>query len=269
MSYVRSSLRYPGGKQKALKQIEKQFPKDHVDEYRDVMVGGGSVFLHAWNLGLAEHYWLNDLNKDLMNFWHIVGVKATNRELRELLTEMRKLPVEQLKEQHDTYKKWDDNGDIYGSAFKFFFLNRVTFGGTTESGGFSPSAAKGRFTQSAIDRIEHLYIPLRDTKITNKDFEEVITAPGPDVFLFLDPPYVSASNLYGKRGNLHNKFDHERLANVLRSTEHRFLMTYDDCEMVRDLYPSSQFVIETFDLQYSVGTSRKKGKELFIRNYEI
>jgi DNA adenine methylase len=48
---------------------------------------------------------------------------------------------------------------------------------------------------------------LAGTRITDLDFEPVITAPGDDVFLFIDPPYCTATKLYGRNGSLH-AFEH-------------------------------------------------------------
>ena len=31
-----------------------------------------------------------------------------------------------------------------------------------------------------------------------------------DIFVYLDPPYDIKSNLYGKKGNMHRGFDHDK-----------------------------------------------------------
>ncbi len=41
---IKSPLRYPGGKSKAIKQISKLIPQ--FDEFREPFVGGGSVFIY-------------------------------------------------------------------------------------------------------------------------------------------------------------------------------------------------------------------------------
>ena len=41
---IKSPLRYPGGKQKALGQIIPHLP-ENIGEYREPFIGGGSVFL--------------------------------------------------------------------------------------------------------------------------------------------------------------------------------------------------------------------------------
>ena len=112
---------------------------------------------------------------------------------------------------------------------------------------------------------------MENTKITNFDFQKVIEADGEDVFIFLDPPYYSAtkSALYGKNGNMHKGFDHERFAEVMKNTNHNWLITYDNCEYIRDLFSFAN--IFTWELTYGMrnvtDNSKQKEKEIFISNY--
>ena len=108
------------------------------------------------------------------------------------------------------------------------------------------------------------------TKITDLDVEDVIKAPGKNVFLYLDPPYYTANKLYGHGGSLH-AFDHECLAQVLQNTPHKFLITYDDCPEIRELYKWAN--VQPWQLQYGMNNcgytkGSKVGSELFISNYE-
>ena len=72
-------------------------------------------------------------------------------------------------------------------------------------------------------------------------------------------------------GVLHTDFDHQRLVDNLKACEHKWLLTYDDCEQVRDSYSFAN--IYPYELQYGMGNgkdkSAKKGKELIITNYKI
>lgn len=258
---VKPVLRYPGGKSRAVKEIAGRFPSSF-KEYREPMVGGGSVFIYTKNNNLAGRYWINDKFTDLIYFWQILQSKPQCENLIATL---------KLGKMFNSTEDWKDRfhdmrrhppKDQFGQAVNFFFCNRVTFSGTTQAGGFSKQACESRFTMSSIDRLKPFPEFLKDVEITNLDFEPVITQPGEGVFIFLDPPYLTAKKLYGKNGELHS-FNHARLASLLKNTNHKFLMTYDDCEEVRKLY--SWAIIEEWQLQY--GMSKKKGSELFVRNY--
>lgn len=234
------------------------------------MVGGGSVYFYAKNRGLAQTYWINDKFKELIAFWQSVQDVNVCRKLVAELEQLRKAnpTAEQLKKYFLRAREENGNED-YRTAFLFFFFNRVTFSGTTRAGGFSSAASLRRFTQSAIERLRKMPMALAGTKITNLDFGELIEAPGHDVFIFLDPPYYTATRLYGKNGSLH-EFEHKRLANLLKRTRHRFLITYDDCPEIHKLYGWAK--IKNWQLQYGMNNCNlerqsKLGSELFISNY--
>ena len=45
MKYLKTPLRYPGGKSRVAKRLITKFPKN-IGEFREPFVGGGSVALH-------------------------------------------------------------------------------------------------------------------------------------------------------------------------------------------------------------------------------
>ena len=98
-----------------------------------------------------------------------------------------------------------------GLAVAFFVLNRITFSGLVEAGGFSQQAFEGRFTQSAVERVAQMGELLQGVKITNLDYRQLLNNDSKTIFTFLDPPYLVAtkSKLYGKNGILHTDFSHE------------------------------------------------------------
>ena len=113
------------------------------------------------------------------------------------------------------------------SAVRFFVLNRISFSGTVDSGGYSEGAYHGRFTDSSIRRVAELGKLLNDVKITNTDYKKVIRTPGQEVFIFLDPPYLVAtkSRIYGVNGALHTGFDHDAFAAEMRASKHYWLIS--------------------------------------------
>jgi DNA adenine methylase len=268
----RSPLRYPGGKQKAISSISKEFPA-RFSEYREAMVGGGSVYFYAKSWRLAQTYWINDKFGELIAFWQAVQNASVCRKLVAELEQLRKSHSTAAKLKQYFIRAREENNknglEDYRTAFLFFFFNRVTFSGTTRAGGFSSAASLRRFTASSIDRLRSMPAALEETTITNLDFADVIEKPGEDVFIFLDPPYYTATRLYGKNGSLH-EFEHERLASALKKTNHKFLITYDDCPEIRRLYRWAN--VKGWQLQYGMNNCNlerqsKVGAELFVSNY--
>jgi DNA adenine methylase len=263
---IKSPLRYPGGKNRAIKIIAPLIPE--FKEFREPFVGGGSVFFHTKQKYPDKKFWINDLYYKLFQFWNQSKSNLDN-VVNQVLTWK-----EQFTEGKELHRFIIDNFAEFNEteiASAFFVLNRITFSGTSESGGYSNQAFLRRFTPSSIERLKLIDKVLENTKITNLDFQEVIEADGDDVFIFLDPPYYSAtkSALYGKNGNMHKGFDHERFAEVMKNTNHNWLITYDNCEYVRDLFSFAN--IFTWELTYGMrnvtDNSEQKEKELFISNY--
>ena len=112
-----------------------------------------------------------------------------------------------------------------------------------------------------------------ETRITDLDYEKVVSAEGRNVFIFLDPPYYSTKNsgLYGKNGHLHKSFDHERFAETMKKCKYKWLITYDDSEFIRKLFSFAN--IKSWNLTYGMrnvtSESNQIGKELFISNYSF
>ncbi|MCS7079921.1 MAG: DNA adenine methylase [Chloracidobacterium sp.] len=265
---LKSPLRFPGGKSRAIGQILPIVPD--FEEYREPMVGGGSVFLAVRQRFPNRRYWINDLNYELYCFWKVAQERAY-----QLADALHQLRAETQNGKALFYRLLDryGQGDEFERAVRFFALNRMTFSGTVDSGGYSEQAFRGRFTSSAIERVRRLEPLLQGVQITHGDSELVVRAEGAGVFLFLDPPYYSAtdSRLYGKRGELHTGFDHHRLMRVLRETPHRWLLTYDDSPFIRDLY--AEYTQVRWTLQYGMNNYKqltaRAGEELFIANYPI
>ncbi len=58
---IKSPLRYPGGKSRAVDVISKLLPE--FDEYREPFLGGGSIFLYAKLRFPNKTYWIEDSNQ--------------------------------------------------------------------------------------------------------------------------------------------------------------------------------------------------------------
>ena len=267
---VKSPLRYPGGKSKALGTILPLIPT--FKEFREPFLGGGSVLLALLQKYPNASYWGNDLNRDVYSFWKVL------RDEPELL-------IFEVQAVYDSAKRKKSGSTLHKQlsadrpralldcAVRFFVLNRITFSGTIEAGGFSQSAFEKRFTQSAIDRLSPVANLLSNTKFSNGDYDAALLNPGKDVMIFLDPPYISAtkSRLYGKQGILHTTFDHERFASLVKKSKHKWMITYDDSDEVRSLFSFAN--LHAWTLQYGMNNFRQAtaaaGKELIITNFPI
>lgn len=265
---IKSPLRYPGGKSRAVKSIVSLVPE--FDEYREPFLGGGSVYVYLKQKYPNKKFWINDIYQNLYHFW-----KQAQQNTDELIKQIQqwKNKFENGKELHRYLIENIDKFKDLKKAAAFFVFNRITFSGTSESGGFSNAAFKKRFTQSSIERVRALSSILNNTLITNFDYKKLLDTEGENVFIFLDPPYYSTitSALYGKNGNLHKSFDHERFAELLKKTGHKWLITYDNSDYIRNLF-SFAYITEwnlTYGMRNVGQNGNQSGKELFISNYPL
>lgn len=263
---IKSPLRYPGGKSRAVGLINTIIPM--FDEYREPFVGGASIFFSLRQQFPNKQFWINDIYQDLYLFWKEVQNDAKSVVDRIYYWKNR---FSNGKELHRYLVDNKNTFDDFDKAVAFFIFNRITFSGTTESGGFSQAAFEGRFTDSSILRLLEVQKLLGNATITNIDYQQVVETKGDNVFIFLDPPYYSAtkSALYGKNGRLHKIFDHHRFAEIMFACKHKWLITYDDSDFIRNLFSFAN--ITPFNLMYGMRNQTKnsdqKGKEIFISNY--
>ncbi|MBQ3818733.1 MAG: DNA adenine methylase [Acetobacter sp.] len=267
---IKSPLRYPGGKSRAISFLQAYF-LPYFEEYREPFFGGGSVGIFISQIKQNITIKANDLNYDLYCFWTSLkkspsSLIKTIRTMKERYQIGRDLYNFILSRRHASLTELQRGAD-------FFILNRITFSGVTDSGGYSQRAYEERFTESSIDRLLQTHAVINNFTFDCADFSSLINEEGKNVFMFLDPPYYSASKskLYGKNGDLHSGFDHEELLKCLQNTNHKFLLTYDDSDYIRQLY--KDFYLLEWSLQYGMNNYKQlraqKGKELLISNYPI
>ena len=258
---AKSPLRYPGGKSRALKQILPQIPPN-ISEFREPFVGGGSVFYAVRSIfqNLIS-YWINDLNYDLYCFWkqtcdNVDGLVKTLQDTKASNNDGRVL-FEELTQEKDALSQNRQLLSEFDRAVRFFVLNRITFSGIVDSGGYSQAAYQKRFTDSSIERVKMISPYLSGVKITCENYTDSLFHDGEDVFIFLDPPYWKAteSKLYGTRGTLHTTFDHVQFAENMKNCPHKWLITYDDSSLIRELFDFAE--IHEWTLQYGMNNYRK------------
>lgn len=104
--------------------------------------------------------------------------------------------------------------------------------------------------------------------VENQDFETLIKHyDRPDSFFYADPPYFSTEDMYAVGFNLD---DHVRLRDTLKNIKGKFLLSYNDCPEIRELY--SGFSLFDFSRTHSMAQRYEAGKEfreLLIGNYDL
>lgn len=260
---IKSPLRYPGGKARLVKQILAMAPSDY-SEYREPFLGGGSVLfgVHSDKPEILKR--VGDSFEPLYMFW--VCMKDCPEVVLEDMAYMRKWYKEKKLWEHCREKVCDDINDGCYRAACYFILNRITFSGLTLSGGYSQASYESRFNETHINRLKETTKVLKKVKVFHEDYTHLLSLPGDNVWIYLDPPYdIKSDNLYGSAGKSHKGFDHVKFADDCKSCKHKWLITYNDSEKIRELFKWANIV--EVPVKYSMNSKAKVTKELFITNY--
>jgi len=270
MAEIKSPLRYPGGKSRAVQRIESLLLSDF-EEYREPFVGGGSLFIYLKQRRPELKFWINDLNQELYYFWKYAQIDS--EELARAVKHVKKTRKNGQKLFNELVSANVNEMTKFDRAVRFFILNRITFSGVVESGGYSRLAFETRFTDSSIERLKNLGQVLEGVRITDKDYRELLKGGGKSTFTFLDPPYSKTTNskLYGKNGSLHTSFNHDDFAGEMKKCKHSWLITYDDSPEIWTNFSFAE--ISRWKLQYGMNNYKQErakiGNELFIANYVL
>ena len=176
---LKTPLRYPGGKSRALSKLFQFFPdlKDY-GEYREPFIGGGSVALEVTKRYPNIKIWVNDLYEPLFNFWcelqhngadlqkeilNLKGVHCNPDSARCLFQSMKEVINDPEKSQLDR-------------AIAFYIVNKCSFSGLTESSSFSEQASESNFSIRGIEKLTGYQELIQSWIITSHSYERLLCA---------------------------------------------------------------------------------------------
>lgn len=272
MALAKTPLRYPGGKSRATTQIYNYLPRlSDYREYRECFLGGGSMAIFITQKYPTLPIVCSDLYEPLVNFW--IHLRDDGEKMAEDLLK--------LKRQHDNpdaarelfieakrLLNEESTSDQDRSRY-FWVSNKCSFSGLTESSSFSKQASVSNFSERSIMRLPTISKIIRNWTILHQSYEKLLE--GEDALVYLDPPYDIKDNLYGKKGDMHKGFDHEKFARDCAWSSNDCIISYNSDQLVQDRFEN--WKAAEFDLTYtmrSVGEYMKNQttrKELLLMNY--
>ncbi len=228
--------------------------------------GGAGAALGLLYSGETRSIHLNDADPSIFDFWWTLTHKS--KEFIDLI-KTTPLSIDEWHKQRDVYRCKTKTSRLQ-RGFSAFYLNRCNRSGIIMNGGpiggYSQEGAwkiDVRFNRPNLATRCAKVAEYRDRiKVTNLDGIDFIRSLDSEkTTFFIDPPYyVKGPKLY--LNHLSHEY-HENLSDVLRRLEtSSWILTYDDCSEIRDLY-SSWAHIRPFTLSYAAAEKRK-GNELLI-----
>ncbi|WP_368183231.1 DNA adenine methylase [Anaerotruncus rubiinfantis] len=265
-----SPLRYPGGKTKLYGLIQPIVAANIVGAnriYVEPFAGGSGLALKLLFNHDVDQLILNDIDYRIYCFW-----QACLHDTNQLCTLVQNCDV--------TVDNWRIQKDIYMSpdsytqtqvGFATFFLNRCNVSGVISGGpigGFDQLGTyliDARFNRNAlIARIRDIGAQANNITFYNLDASTFLQNELPQVnidsiFLNIDPPYVKKGKLLYE--NSFHENDHTELSRVVQALQYKWIVTYDECDLIQQLYSDRRQQVITLD--YSAGSTRK-GSEFLI-----
>lgn len=276
-----SPLRYPGGKSKACKILEKYFPQDF-ETVVSPFFGGGSFENYLSLKGKTVVGY--DFCEPVAAFWdHYINNKENLFDgirvlSKEILAEKfhGDITKEVREEQRKIFFSWREKAinseDPFTRALHYFALNRCAFSGMTLiAGPMSTKWIQTKMGEKAISNMEK--IDFRVERVTHESCFNVIPECKADV-MYLDPPYImeveEKEGIYGENGGMHRGFDHELLLKQLKEYKGKWVLSYLNVPRVVEMYKEFNVCEEewTYVMKPGKGPGKNpKGKELVITNF--
>lgn len=189
-------LKWAGGKTQLLDEIDTRLPSGlengEIDTYVEPFVGGGAVFFHiAQNYDSIRHFYLFDINEDLINCYNEIktNVDALIDELRSLETAF----LRKRSGRRDFYYKIRGQFNADRFPAKLIFLNKTCYNGlyrVNQDDGFNvPFGDYKNPTICDADNLRNVSEVLQSADIICGDFTESEKYLNNHTFVYFDPPY--------------------------------------------------------------------------------
>ena len=247
-------LRYAGGKSLAVGHVVEHLP-DGLDKLISPFIGGASVEIAcARELGMQVQAY--DVFDILTNYWQ---VQLTDpRILASRIAEWHPTKTQYAAVKERLKQHWKHEELLTGGlelAAHYWFNHNLSYG-PGFLGWMSRIYEEPKRYYRLLDKVQDFRCPT--LSVQQGSFEDTIPLHRNE-FLYCDPPYYLDGDskmfrgIYPQRNfPVHHKgFNHQLLREMLHEHDGGFVLSYNDCETIRDWY--SDFRIVKVQWQYTLG----------------
>lgn len=240
---ARPFLKWAGGKGKLLPSIMPHVPS-RIRNYHEPFLGSGAVFF-AVAPRVSGLCYLSDLNDELVNAWQLVRDDPAG--LLDAVEAFKGLDTEE-----EYYRVRADAPDsAVVRAARFVYLNQTAWNGlwrVNKHGVFNVPWGARPFRGLDPEAIGSTSLALTGVNIEYRDFREAIAQAARGDFVYLDPPYLPASDtskfcFYTKKRFV--ALDLEELAELcakMTADGINWMMSNRDNELMRKLFSHAQVI---------------------------
>ena len=225
-------VKWAGGKRALIPELAKHFPRQ-IGTYWEPFVGGGAAFFTFADR--MDRAILTDRNEEL-----IIAYQIVKDRVDDLIEALHAHERAHKDDRHYLRVRAQAPADAIAIAARFIYLNKTCFNGlyrVNKAGKFN--VPNGRYENPGIcnpDKLRTASKALAKATIRTGDFEKVVQ-PGPQDFIYCDPPYDDCFTRYQPEG--FTTEDQERLRNAVNTwtdTGAAVLLSNSDTALIRRLY---------------------------------
>ena len=275
---MRTPIRYAGGKSRAYDFISSYIPFwPRPKRIISPFMGGGSLEVKwAHEMGIQveafdvfdvlTNYWQHQIHHPKRLYDILKGLEPTKEqydEIKDILLHWDKVQNMFKDWKTDYYdRKSESLDDELGAAY-YWFNHNLSYGPMFLGWFSSIYLKKESLYENSIERVRDFNCP--NLSVKQSSFDKVIPNYKKD-FIYADPPYYMEKSEDNKmfkaiypNSNFalhHLHFDHELLRDQLHSHEGKFLLSYNDCEWVRENYKGFKFKTPEWAYSYGQGETR-------------
>lgn len=255
-SKIKPPFAWVGGKSKVAKKIVELMPQH--SSYIEVFGGSLAVLYAKQRLGYKYTEVINDFNADLINLHTIIQTRPQSLQI-----ELQKMLISRDIFTAIKTGEIQPRNKIQAAAFYFYCIAN-SFGAMRNSF----AMVKRARTPKNIYKDFSIYSKrLQKVVIENRDFRSLIKQyDHKEALFYIDPPYVGTEKYY-QNTRTFSLQDHKDLCEILGGIKGKFILSYNDCDLIRELYKG--FVLKLLPIDYSLNIKKIKSvKELLIMNFK-
>lgn len=220
---------YQGSKRNLAPDILRYFP-EHIAALYEPFAGSAAITIAAAEAGLAERFFINDLNKPLVDLWGQI-INAPE----QLAAKYEKLWNDQLEDPKSFYVEVREKFNRTGAPHLFLYLLARCVKASVRYN------TRGEFNQSADNRRKGMkpqtmkmqvlgasYFLKGKTTTASTNYRDVLKLSQPEDLVYMDPPYQ------GVCGNRDTRYlesvqfcEFVEALEELNSRDIRFIVSYD------------------------------------------
>jgi DNA adenine methylase len=233
------------------------------DTYYEIFGGMAGVLIRKPRHRIETY---NDIDRNLFCLIKHLAIPSLYEKFREI--------AKHDIHSYELFTFFKDNPDYEDNelykAYRMYHLIKHSYGSQGNTWSRKIVKPGSVFEPEIVDRFHNR---IKYVNIENMDFRKFIEKyDKKSAVAYLDPPYVVST----EKGHYDNNFDitdHRELSDMLRDSKMKWVLSYDNDELIRELYDGFEFHnIEipygTIDTRHT-NNVREYRKELIITNFKV